>query len=134
MKTAKGALNRIAEITQAWESQCPETSFSGLSLEQFKAGCKPSLDARTEMADLAARSISAKARRSVGDAASLALIRRVVHGVKGDPQHGEDGPLYAAMGFVRTSERSSGLTRRRPEEEKPNAERHPEKEAEAATA
>ena len=132
MKTAKGALNRIAEITQAWESQCPETEFSGLKLEQFKAGCKPSVDGRTELADLASRTVSTKAKVAVSDAASLALIRRVVRGVQGHPDHGEDGPLYAGMGFVRSSERSSGLTRKRSREAKPVETR--EKELDKATA
>jgi hypothetical protein len=100
-------------MTQAWASQCPETSFSGVTLTEFTAGCKPSADARAELADLVSRTVSTKAKITVCDAASLALIKRIVHGVKGDPNHGEDGPLYAAMGFVRASERSSGLTRKR---------------------
>jgi hypothetical protein len=41
-----------------------------------------------------------------------ALLRAVVRGVQGHPDHGEDSPLYRAMGFVPFSERSSGLTRR----------------------
>ena len=36
-----------------------------------------------------------------------------------DLEYDEDGPLYAAMGFVRSSERSSGLTRKRSQEAKP---------------
>ena len=43
-------------------------------------------------------------------------MRSIVHGVKGDLEEGEDGELYAAMGFVRKSLRSSGLTRRRQQE------------------
>jgi hypothetical protein len=37
----------------------------------------------------------------------------VVKGVQAHPDHGEDSPLYRAMGFVPFSERTSGLTRRR---------------------
>ena len=36
-----------------------------------------------------------------------------MNGVRADPDEGEDGELYAAMGYVRTSERSTGLARRR---------------------
>jgi hypothetical protein len=85
---------------------------------------KPSLDVRTELADNAARNVGLKAKRAVVDAASNALIQRVVAGVKSDPAQGEDGVLYAAMGFVRKSERGSGLTRR----SKPNG-AHPEAKA-----
>ena len=34
-------------------------------------------------------------------------------GVAGNPDFGNDSPLYGAMGFVRKSEKKSGLTRKR---------------------
>ena len=37
----------------------------------------------------------------------------MVNGVKGDPDFGEDSDLYEAMGYVRKSERKSGLTRKK---------------------
>mgnify|MGYP001447816905 CR=1 FL=1 len=33
--------------------------------------------------------------------------------VVGDPAYGNDSPLYGAMGFVRKSEKKSGLTRKK---------------------
>ena len=36
----------------------------------------------------------------------------VANGVRGDKNYGDDSPLYGAMGFVRKSERASGLTRK----------------------
>ena len=36
-----------------------------------------------------------------------------VMGVAGDPAYGNDSPLYGAMGFVRKSEKKSGLTRKK---------------------
>ncbi len=38
---------------------------------------------------------------------------KVVNGVKGDPAFGEDCDLYEAMGYVRKSERKSGLSRKK---------------------
>ena len=38
---------------------------------------------------------------------------KVVNGVVGDPAYGDDSPLYGAMGFVRKSERKSGLTKKK---------------------
>lgn len=35
----------------------------------------------------------------------------VAEGVRGDENYGDDSPLYGAMGFIRKSERKSGLTR-----------------------
>ena len=36
----------------------------------------------------------------------------VVYGVMGNPAYGPDSDLYEAMGYVRKSERKSGLTHR----------------------
>ena len=33
--------------------------------------------------------------------------------VAGNPDYGNDSPLYGAMGFVRKSEKKSGLTRKK---------------------
>ena len=38
---------------------------------------------------------------------------KVGMGVAGDPAYGNDSPLYGAMGFVRKSEKKSGLTRKK---------------------
>ena len=38
---------------------------------------------------------------------------KVGQGVAGDPAYGNDSPLYGAMGFIRKSERASGLTRKK---------------------
>jgi hypothetical protein len=40
------------------------------------------------------------------------LTRVVARGVEGHPDHGDDSPLYRAMGFIPFSERGSGLTRK----------------------
>lgn len=47
----------------------------------------------------------------VNPVAGLALIGLVVNAVKGDPEEGEDGEFYEALGYVRKSERKSGLSR-----------------------
>ena len=109
----KEASAKIDNPKQAWSKLRAGKSFSGLTLEQFDALIKPSYDARAEVADAELRLQSAKARLVNADAASLKIVRRIVDAVKSDPEEGEDGELYAAMGFVRRSDRSSGLTRRR---------------------
>jgi hypothetical protein len=72
---------------------------------------KPSLDARTDIAGLEAETIAAIDQRERADTVSLATIQRVVNSVRGDAEEGEDGELYETMGYVRKSERGSGLTR-----------------------
>jgi hypothetical protein len=112
MQTPKGNLNRMTVITQAWENMRHGKSFSGMTLERFKQTVQPSFAARAEVADLEARLVAARLRRDAADAVSMAAMRSVVNGVLADPDEGEDGPLYAAMGFVRKSQRRSGLVRR----------------------
>ncbi len=55
-------------------------------------------------------------KRDVRDDKYIALNDRrskVGFGVAGNPDYGNDSPLYKAMGFVRKSERASGLTRKK---------------------
>jgi hypothetical protein len=40
-------------------------------------------------------------------------VQLVVNGVVGDPEEGPDSDLYAAFGYTRTSERKTGLTRKK---------------------
>lgn len=40
-------------------------------------------------------------------------VQKVSMSVAGDPAYGNDSPLYGAMGFVRKSEKKSGLTRKK---------------------
>jgi len=56
---------------------------------------------------------SALDKRDDADIASLDSIKLVVNAVKGDPAETANGDLYEAMGYVRDSERSSGLSRKR---------------------
>jgi hypothetical protein len=45
-------------------------------------------------------------------ASSYPKIQLVVNGVLADPDEGPDSPLYEAFGYIRESERKSGLTRK----------------------
>jgi hypothetical protein len=51
----------------------------------------------------------------------MKLTKCIVSAVKGDPEEGADGPLYAAMGYVPESQRSAGLTRKKKNGEVPPA-------------
>ena len=54
-------------------------------------------------------------KRDVRDDRYVALNdkrSKVGMGVAGNPDFGNDSPLYGAMGFVRKSEKKSGLTRK----------------------
>lgn len=104
---------KIEQTTSAWETLRAAKSFGGMTLAQFKARVKPSLDARAEIAALADQMDAAVKRREQADAISADAIGLAVKGIVGDPAEGDDGELYKAMGYVPKSERRSGLTRKK---------------------
>jgi len=80
---------------------------------------------RSEIAEAELRLQSGNVRRAAVDPEFEKVLQRVINAVKADPEEGDDGELYEAMGFVRRSVRSSGLTRRRKEQELPAADAAP---------
>lgn len=102
---------RINQILTAWKTLRPTKSFAGLTFEQFEALAQPCLDARATIASLESQLIAAQNQRDDADRAALDTIALIVNAVKGDPNEGDDGELYEAMGYVRKSERKSGLRR-----------------------
>jgi hypothetical protein len=82
-----------------------------MSLEKFREMIAPSLAARATIARLETELIAAQNQRDNSDQVSLDALLLVVNSIKGDPTEGEDGELYEAMGYVRKSERKTGLHR-----------------------
>src|SRR5262249_19787836 len=103
----------ITDLTRKWEALCPTQSFFGLALEQFKAGVKPSLDTRASIEALDRQRKVEVERRRTADQASLYLVKGVINAIKGDPTQGEDGELYGALGYVRSSMRVNSRVRAR---------------------
>src|SRR6185312_4541698 len=101
----------------------PTKTFYGMSLEKFKEVVKPYMDARTEIADLEVCIQHAVSKRQASLAEAVKAIQGVISAVKGDPEEGEDGELYSAMGYVPRSRRSSGLKRPRKDEPATGAKR-----------
>jgi len=110
----KRNVNKLKQVVSAWETLAPTKSFGGMTLEQFKVKVNPSLDVRDQITVLGNQAIEAGTRRDDADAISNNVTLLVVNAVKGDPEHGEDGALYAAMGYIRKSDRQSGLSRKAP--------------------
>jgi hypothetical protein len=108
----KKARAKIDEVVTAWTTLAPTSEFGGMTLEQFKALIKPSDDTRQVISTLDQQMTAAINARDAADDESLAKVKLVVNGVVGDPEFGPDSALYEAMGYVRESERKSGLTRK----------------------
>lgn len=106
--------DRIQTFRSAWGTLAPDESFAGMTLAEFELRVKPSLDRRDELEALEKQVEAKRAERDLADKASREVLELVVNAVRGTPAHGSDSPLYRALGYVRKSERRSGLTRRNP--------------------
>jgi hypothetical protein len=107
----KEAYDRITRGLTAWENLRPQKTFAGMSLDKFRELIAPSLAARATIARLENELIAAQNQRTDSDQVSLDALLLAVNAIKGDPTEGEDGELYEAMGYVRKSERKTGLHR-----------------------
>lgn len=109
---SKSNYEKTQRVLSAWKDLRPGKSFAGLSLDQFTQSIMPGDAARATIARLENELTAAMNKRDDADAAGLVLALRVVNAVKADAEEGEDGELYEAMGYVRKSERRTGLSRK----------------------
>jgi hypothetical protein len=105
-------LDKITRTSDAWDEHAEDAKFAGLTLDQFKAKVKPSLDCRDKIASLRRQLEAAIKKRKECDAESYEFCAKVVNAVRGDVEFGEDSALYKALGYVPKSERKSGLRRK----------------------
>lgn len=100
-------------MNDAWFEAAKDTSFNGIEQPDFQAAIEAAAADDAAIADLEAE---IKMKRDIRDDKYKALDQqrsKVGQGVAGNPTYGNDSPLYGAMGFVRKSERASGLTRKK---------------------
>src|SRR5690349_20527500 len=112
-KPTKDTATRVSEVVGGWTKVRPGKKLFGLTLEDYQQRIKPYTDALAEVASLEAALEHAKAKRDLAAGPAMKITKCIVNAVRGDPEEGEDGPLYAAMGYVPESQRSTGLTRRK---------------------
>lgn len=105
--------DKTQKVITAWETLRSDRSFGGMTLTQFKTAVKRSLDSRDELASLESQRTTKINERNDADKATLTKIEMVVSGVKADPDEGPDSEFLDALGYVRKSERKSGLTKKK---------------------
>jgi ferric-dicitrate binding protein FerR (iron transport regulator) len=104
---------RTEQAAHAWKLSCPGQSFAEMTLEQFTQELQTFQDAKARFAAAEAQWQTTRQERNAAYTKAMDLLKCVANSVKGHPKFGENSALYAAMGYVTRSERSSGLTRRR---------------------
>lgn len=103
---------RRKAFVDAWTEYAADQSFAGMTLEEFKTVTQPTITTREELDMLEARMAGLKQTSALADIATREALRQVANSIRGNKLHGDNSSLYRAIGFVPTSERSSGLTRR----------------------
>ena len=100
-------------MNDAWAEGAAAVVFNGVKQSVFLADIDAAAADDAAIADLRAQ-LNMKIDVRDGKYAALDQTRsKVGQGVAGDPAYGNDSPLYGAMGFVRKSEKKSGLTRKK---------------------
>ena len=97
-------------IKAAWNQYGVNASFGGMTYAQYEAKVKPSYDARADIANMELALKGLMNDRDTADGVTLAANLAVIKGIVGDPKYGDDSDLYEACGYIRKSERKSGLT------------------------
>lgn len=107
-----GTLEKRSAFIDAWREFAVGDSFAGMTLAEFETATEPSVTARNQISALRVQLAGALRNRDIADEALRKQLILVINAVRGAPAHGEDSPLYRAIGYVPKSERGSGLTRR----------------------
>jgi hypothetical protein len=110
----KQSEQKMTQLITAWETLASGKSFGGMTLPEFKAAAKPAQDAIAALREIEDRRTQALNNRDDAFAAFFQKVELVVNGVRADPEEGSNGALIEAMGYTRSSERKSGLTRKKP--------------------
>lgn len=113
MPNPKKTEEKIERMINAWRTLAPDKSFAGMTFAQFETAAAPSIAARRKIDALEAQLADAYAERDRAYDAFDIKAKQVVAGVLADPTEGPDSVLYEAFGYTRTSDRKTGLTRRK---------------------
>ena len=103
----------MQKVLTAWKTLALAKSFGGLTFTQFAAMIDACTVPRQRLEELEDEMMQEQANRDAADEIAMAQILLVVAGVIADPTEGANSALYEAMGYIRKSERKSGLTRKK---------------------
>ena len=110
MPSSAAIIEGIDTLLNAWNTVRPGKSFAGMTLDEFnKNYVTPCHKARAEVAGKKNELKLAVHHRENVDMAANEAALAIVAAVKSDKEEdGENGDLYAAMGYVRKSDRKTG--------------------------
>lgn len=110
-QTNQSLSRRREQFVSSWRQHAPEATFANRSLAEFEAETATAMEVR-ERIDRAQNELAGLiGERKNVDLVMNDLMILIAHAVRGNPEFGENSPLYRALGFVPKNERKSGLKR-----------------------
>jgi hypothetical protein len=115
----KRTIERINVFRNAWEKNAADDKFAGMSLAEFTEATKLPGELAGEILEIRREA----QRKQVNALNTLEPVNRllelVAHSVQGTPGFGPDSALFEELGYIRKSDRKTGLTRKKTPVEKP---------------
>ena len=109
----KSVKEKCNVMNDAWFEGAKAVDFNGISQAAFQTDIEACAAKDAEIGDLKAELNMKIDERDDSYVALNDKRSKVGQGVAGSSAYGDDSPLYGAMGFVRKSEKKSGLTRKK---------------------
>ena len=100
--------DKAQQFRTAWTQLAPTVSLGGMTLAQFEESISV-LD--TVHGEINALLTQLDAKRTIEEARVRDVLDLIASSIKASPEHGRDSILYSSFGFIRQSDRKSGLHR-----------------------
>ncbi len=111
-KSPKQLIERMEQMIKAWKDLADNEQFGGMTLDQFEAFAVTVRAKSTLIEELDNQKTQAINDRNDALELFFQKAQLYINGVLASPQHGNNSSLYEASGYVRKSERASGLTKK----------------------
>ena len=107
------SLEQLTRMHGAWRRHDPDTRYGNRPLDDMGTAITALDNFDRKIEDGEARLNALRSDRDAMLADWMGFTRYLKHGGAADARFGEDSVFYEELGFVRSSERKSGLTRKR---------------------
>lgn len=104
---------KYTRFLNAFTTLAPDKTFGGVTLAEFTAQVGKSNAPRQKIREFKDEITQQETERDSTDSVTIKMCEKIKNGVIADPDYGDDSALYESFGFIRKSERKSGLTRKK---------------------
>lgn len=110
---------KMLQVLHGWKTLAPTKSYGGMTVAEFETQVNKSLAPRQRLDEIEDEKLQELANRDSADEITMEQVQFIVNGVLADQTEGPNSALYESFGYVRKSERKSGLTRKKKQEKPP---------------